>query len=217
MKSKGSIRSSADIDRGVRALRRKCRTIRKVHDFTGPPRLRRRRSGFPGLVRIIIAQQVSTASANAIWTRVEAGINPLTPDRILQLDDRDLASCGLSRPKIRSLRALSDALSTGSLKLQGKHIVDDETLRGDLMQIPGIGPWTADIYLMFCLGRPDAFAPGDLAIQVAMQRAFDLPSRPSVDETNEIAMRWQPWRAVAARLLWLYYEKTRVRGPGLSI
>ncbi len=213
----GLIRTRADIARGVRALRRKCQHVRHMNDIVGDPPLRRGVRGFPGLARIIVGQQVSAASAKAIWSRVDAGVQPMTPDQLLRLDDKDMMALGLSRPKIRSLRALATALTTGELNLgTTHHKKSDQELREALMQVSGIGPWSADIYLLFCLSRQDAFAPGDLALQIAAQKLFELPERPTQDELLELSSRWRPWRGVAARLLWTYYETQRKSGKQLK-
>ncbi len=209
-KTTGLIRTRDDIDRGIRALRRKCPHIRHMHDTVGAPSLRRSPRGFPGLIRIIVGQQVSSASAAAIWARVQAGLQPMQPQRLLEVNDQEMAALGLSRPKIRSLRALASALATGELNLGPRHLtLSDDDLRNALMQISGIGPWSADVYLLFCLARQDAFAPGDLALQIAVQNLLDLADRPTPDQLLEISERWQPWRGVAARLIWRYYDQQR--------
>jgi DNA-3-methyladenine glycosylase II len=198
------IAADSDLHDGVRALRRKCAIMRRVHDMTGHPPLRRRPAGFEGLARIIVGQQVSVASATAIWNRTVEACRPFEPAVMLALKDEQLAGAGLSRPKIRTLRAISDACSNG-LDLTRLDLVSDEEVHAALTAVTGIGPWTADVYIMFCLGRADGWAPGDLALQVAVQRALELAERPGKEEMLEIAERWRPWRGVAARLLWAYY------------
>ena len=175
-----------------------------LHDLAGAPPLRRRAGGFEGLARIIVGQQLSVASAAAIWARTEKLVQPFTPARLLALSDAELASAGLSGPKIRTLRAIAQACVAG-LDLDALAAASDAEVHDALTSVNGIGPWTADIYLMFCLGRADAWAPGDLALQIAAQQAFGLKQRPDKDELLEIAERWRPWRGVAARLLWAYY------------
>ncbi|MGH1419373.1 MAG: DNA-3-methyladenine glycosylase family protein [Hyphomicrobiaceae bacterium] len=213
----GLIRTRADIEQGVSALRRKCQYIRHVHDTVGNPPLRRSRRGFPGLARIIVGQQLSTASAKAIWSRVEAGITPMTPRQLLRVDDKGLAALGLSRPKIRSLRALANAVTSGDLNLgSNHHKMPEHQLRELLLQVSGIGPWSVDIYLLFCLGYRDAFAPGDLALQIAVENIFELPERPKPDELAALAKRWSPWQGIAARLLWAYYENQKNTATSLK-
>lgn len=185
--------------------------MRRVHDAAGDPPLRRRQPGFEGLARIIVGQQVSVASANAIWARCEEHIRPLTPDAVIGMSDDALRAAGLSRPKVKTLRAISEAVRDGGLDLVTFGGADDEGIREALCSVKGIGPWTADIYLMFCLGRPDAFAPGDLALQVAAQHAFDLDQRPAPEKLAEMAEAWRPWRGVSARLLWAYHKVIKDR------
>lgn len=194
-----------DIRRGVRSLRRRCAIMRRVHDAAGDPPLRRRAPGFAGLARIIVGQQLSVASAAAIWARCEASIQPMTADTVRALGDDQLRAAGLSRPKIRTLRAAAAAVADDGLDLENAHTLSDEQLRAALTAVSGIGPWTADIFAMFCLGRADAFAPGDLALQVAAQHAFALDARPDPAALEGLAEAWRPWRSVAARLLWSYY------------
>jgi DNA-3-methyladenine glycosylase II len=198
------IATEGDIRDGVRALRRKCATMRRLHDLAGDPPLRRRPAGFEGLARIIVGQQVSVASATAIWGRTAAACTPFEPHVLLALEDKDLAGAGLSRPKIRTLRAIAQACS-GGLDLTRLDGLSEEEIHDALTGVVGIGPWTADVFILFCLGRADGWAPGDLALQVAAQRAFELAERPDKVEMVALAERWRPWRGVAARMLWTYY------------
>lgn len=211
------IETEADIEKGIRILRRKCPVMRHIHDVTGMPPLRRRPPGFEGLARIIVGQQVSVASADAIWLRCENAIQPFTAERVAELDDEALRSAGLSRPKVRSFRAIADAAAVGQLSFDTMHRTADGEIYDGLTAISGIGPWTADIFLIMCLGRADAFAAGDLALQVAAQDAYQLGERPSAKQLLELAERWRPWRAVAARLLWSYYRITKQKSSGAPI
>jgi DNA-3-methyladenine glycosylase II len=210
------IGSDADVLAGVRALRRKCPTMRLVHDTAGDPPLRLRPAGFEGLARIIVGQQLSVASATAIWNRTVTAVRPFRPRRLLALGDAELASAGLSRPKIRTLRAIAEACGNG-LDLKALERASEEDVHAALTEVVGIGPWTADVYIMFCLGRADAWAPGDLALQVAAQRALGLAERPTADELRQIAERWRPWRAVAARMLWAYYAATKQKAAATAV
>jgi DNA-3-methyladenine glycosylase II len=197
------IKSNADIGAGVAALRAVCPVIRGVHDRVGDPPLRRHAAGFPGLAQIVVAQQLSAASAGAIWARTATAVDPFDAARLLATGDATLRAAGLSGGKVRTLRAVADAVVAKRLSFDRR--LDDEALRAQLLAINGIGPWTADIYLMFCLGRADAFAAGDLALQMAAQRAFALDQKPSANELVELSDRWRPWRGVAARLLWAFH------------
>jgi len=210
------IATDDDVREGVRALRRKCAIMRHVHDTAGHPPLRRRPAGFEGLARIIVGQQVSVASATAIWTRTAEVCRPFEPGVVLALNDPQLAAAGLSRPKIRTLRAIADACTNG-LDLAGLDCASEEQVHAALTEVVGIGPWTADVYIMFCLGRADGWAPGDLALQIAAQRAMGLDLRPGADALKEIGERWRPWRGVAARLLWAYYAVLKQQGSAVPV
>jgi len=212
----GYIESLDDITAGVKALRRACPTMRRAHDIAGNPPLRRHPAGFDGLARIIVAQQLSTASAAAIWGRLEKLVAPFAADVLLSQSDDQLRSVGLSAPKIRTLRALSGAVAQKGLDLERLADLGDEAVHEALCAVKGIGPWTADIYIMFCIGRADAFAAGDLALQVAAGHAAGLDARPSAAELHDLAERWRPWRGVAARILWAYYPHMK-RGVGAPI
>jgi DNA-3-methyladenine glycosylase II len=200
------------LSEGLKALPRLDRRWRAVIKGCERPPLRRREGGFAGLCAIIVAQQLSVASANAIWTKFAARITPLTPQALLAATDEDLRLAGLSRPKQRTLRALATALTEGSLALDPLHGATPEEVHAALTTVSGIGPWTADIYLMACIGHSDAFAAGDLALQEAARHAFGLKARPTEKELVALAEAWRPWRGVAARVLWSYYQ-TRRRIP----
>ena len=182
----------------------------------GPPPLRRREPGFAGLAAIIVSQQLSTASANAIFGRLTSRIVPLEASRLVQSGDDDLRACGLSTPKIRALRSAAVAVAEGSLDLAGLAALDAAGAHNALVSIKGIGPWTADIFLLFCLGHPDAFPAGDLALQEAARLALGLKRRPDTARLERIAERWRPWRGVAARMLWAYYRGAK-RRSGMTL
>lgn len=187
--------------------------MRTIHDRTGDPPLRRYEAGFEGLARIVTGQQLSIASAAAIWSRVHASLQPFTPEALLAASDPRLTGFGLSRAKIRTLRALSGAIASGELELGALACADDAAVRAALTAVSGIGPWTADIYVLFCLGRADAWAAGDLALQVGAARATGEGDRLNAVELETLAERWRPWRGVAARLIWADYAHLR-RLPG---
>ena len=216
-RAKRIITCDEDIKAGVRSLRRKCKTMRMVHNVTGDPPLRRGAAGFEGLARIVVGQQVSIASAAAIWGRTHALVTPFEAKRFKRLGDKRLQSAGLSRPKIKTLRALAAAIAGGEIDLDELADRRDEVVHEELTSISGIGPWTADVYLMFCIGRADSWAPGDLALQIAVQQAMDLDERPNIDEMVGIAELWHPWRGVAARLLWSYYAAVRQPKSGAPV
>ena len=191
--------------KGIRALRRKCPHMRLIHAHAGDPRLRQHTPGFEGLARIVVGQQLSLASAQAIWGRMQLAVRPMTPKALLKLGDEQLRAAGLSRGKVTTLRAVSQAVVDG-LNLDELALAPEPEVHEALTALPGIGPWSADIYLLFCLGRADAFAAGDLALQIAARAALGLKERPTRDELFDIAERWRPWRGVAAHLLWAYYK-----------
>jgi DNA-3-methyladenine glycosylase II len=186
------------------------RLARIVADF-GPPPLWARAPGFPTLIHIILEQQVSLASARAAFDRLAAIADPLTPQRFLELDDAALKAAGFSRQKTRYGRALAQALLAGSLNLERLATLDDQAVRGELTRIVGIGRWTADIYLLMALGRPDVWPSGDLALAIAARNALGLPAVPSPDELAALGKAWRPWRAVAARVLWHHYLSAGAR------
>ena len=206
-----------DIEAGMRHLKRACPHMRAAHKLAGLPPLRRERGGFEGLARIVVGQQVSVASANAIWGRVFAGVQPFTPEVMAGLSAAELRALGLSRPKIVTLTTLAQFLSGDPEFLAGLALADDGEVRDTLVALPGIGPWTADIYLMFCLGRADSFAPGDLALQIAAQGLMALDGRPDSKVLADIAERWRPWRGVAARMLWAYYAAVKRSNSGAPV
>ncbi|MCC5979870.1 MAG: DNA-3-methyladenine glycosylase 2 family protein [Salinarimonas sp.] len=176
------------------------------------PKLRKRDPGFAGLAAIVVSQQVSTASAKAIWGRVSERFPALDAPILRGADDEALRACGLSAPKIRTLRAVAEAVAQGDLPLDDLAGYDADAAHEALVAVKGIGPWTADIYLLFCLGHPDAFAAGDLALQEGARLAYTLETRPKPAELLTLADQWRPWRGVAAKVLWAYYGVQTGRG-----
>jgi DNA-3-methyladenine glycosylase II len=203
------IRTRKDLAEGVAALVRACPRLAGVQAAIGEPPLRRRPAGFKGLARIVVAQQLSTFSANAIWRRLEARIAPFTPEELLTAPDADLRATGLSRAKIATLTGLARALADGAIDLEALTHAPEALIHEALTSLKGIGPWTADIYILFCLARADAWSPGDLALQLAVKDAFGLAERPDQALMVELAESWRPWRGVAARMLWSYYALRR--------
>ncbi|MFO1169301.1 MAG: DNA-3-methyladenine glycosylase 2 family protein [Rhodoblastus sp.] len=186
-------------------------------EAAGPPPLRRREPGFAGLAWIVVGQQVSTASANAIYARLNAGFPGLAPQAIVAASEADLRACGLSAPKMKTLRAIADALITGALDLERLAAASAEDAHSELCAVHGIGPWTADIFLLFCLGHPDAWPAGDLALQEAARMALNLRKRPDTKQLEKIGERWRPHRGVAARLLWAYYRVMKEGRAGMAL
>lgn len=169
--------------------------------LTGTPPLRRRPDGFAQLLAAIVSQQVSTHAASAIWGRMEAA-GLTAPDAVLAADDATLRAPGLSGQKMRYARALA----ASGIDFDALRTLPDAQIVDTLVQVPGIGRWTAEIYAMFALGRADVFAPADLALQESARRLFALPDRPREAAFRKMAEEWSPWRTVAAGLLWAYYR-----------
>lgn len=165
--------------------------------------------GFATLLLLILEQQVSLASARAAYDRLDARLGSVTPRALLQLSDEELREDGFSRQKTRYARALASALLAGELDLELVAELDDDSARLALVALPGIGPWTAEVYLLSALRRPDTWPVGDIALQEAARRAIGLDTRPSPAELEEIGERWRPHRATAARLLWHLYLSER--------
>lgn len=190
-------------------LAEQCKIMSRILKRTGLPPRRDFPADFSGLAKIIVGQQLSAHSAAAIWARLAGALYPFTPETIHATSDDDLKQLGLSGGKIRTLRALSLAVLDDGLDFETLNIADNHVIVERLTAIHGIGPWTADIYILFALARRDAFPPGDLALQLAVQHHFKLERRPTAEELEKIAERWRPARAVAAQLLWADYAFAR--------
>ena len=180
-----------------------------VVEHHGSPPFWIRDPGFATLVRIILEQQVSLASARAACDRLLAATAPLTPESLLTLDNETLRGIGFSRQKASYARGLAEHLRDGRLDLTGLANLPQDEVYHQLLRIKGIGPWSAQVYLLMALRRPDIWPTGDLALVFAMQEVKRLPQRPSADEMVVLAKPWRPWRAVAARILWHFYLSTR--------
>ncbi|HEX8073241.1 MAG TPA: hypothetical protein VF546_25065 [Pyrinomonadaceae bacterium] len=200
--------------RGVERLARLDPDLARVTRALGLPPLWARAQGFPTLVHIILEQQVSLASARAAFDRLTAHAAPLTPHNFLTLDDATLRRIGFSRQKTAYCRLLAQALAAGELDLAALARLGDEAARAALLRLKGVGPWTAEIYLLMALRRPDAWPAGDLALAVALARLKGWPARPTTAELLAYGARWRPLRAVAARLLWHYYLSGMPALPG---
>lgn len=191
--------------------------IEHMLGVAGPPAVRSRPAGFAGLASIIMAQQLSVASASAIFARLEARLAPLDAAAVLGADDIVLRECGLSGPKIRTLRAIAAAVTTGALTLDALPGMEAEAARAMLTSVKGIGPWTASVYLLFCIGHADSFPAGDLALQEAAKIALGLEVRPHEAALSAIAEAWRPHRGVAALLLWRYYGVVKQGRAGIAL
>jgi DNA-3-methyladenine glycosylase II len=179
--------------------------LANVLNLYGTPPVWSRKKGFSTLIHIILEQQVSLASAMAAFVKLETTFGEVTPTTILSLSDSQMKLVYFSRQKMDYVRNLARAVVEKKLDLEELESITDESARIELMKIKGIGRWTADIYLLMAMGRPDVMPVGDLALHVAWQKIADLEHRPKSDEFFEIAKRWKPLRSVAARILWHYY------------
>ena len=197
--------TEATLARGLEYLTGLDPDLERVANQLGSPPLWGRPQGFATLLRIILEQKISLASAGAVYDRLLSTTSTLTPARFLALDDLTLRRIGYSRQKIASSRHLAESIVEGTIDLPALEKMRDDDVRSELIKIKGIGPWTAEIYLLRALLRPDAWPASDLALAVAVQKIKRLPARPVPLELDRISERWRPWRAVAARLLWLYY------------
>jgi DNA-3-methyladenine glycosylase II len=206
MTMRSHIHTEADLDAALAALGEADPRFAALVAQAGRPPLRRRPDGFAGLAAIIVAQQLSTASASAIWGRLAAAFDPLDAAAILRARPARLKWLGLSAPKIRALKAIARAVADEELALGALSALPADEAHAALTAVHGIGPWTADIYLLSCLGHADAWPAGDLALQEAARVAFTLPARPTAKQMQSLAEAWRPWRAVAARILWSYYR-----------
>ena len=199
-----------DIAAGLDALCVIDPRLDKVRAAAGEVPLRRSEPGFRSLVSIVVSQQVSRASADAIFGRLERLADPLTPETLLAAGDSLFRDAGLSRPKQRAVLAVSEAVGNG-LDLSKLCDLDAEAAISAMTAVSGIGPWTAQVYLLFAAGHPDIFPAGDVALQSAVGHALGLAPRPGVKALMKIAESWSPWRGVASRLFWAYYRETRGR------
>ncbi len=207
------LQNDADLAAALADLANADPRLAKLIDMAGQPALRRRPAGFPGLCAIICSQQLSTASAAAIWTRLSAAFDPFHHDAVRRARAAKLARLGLSRPKIKTMKELGNAIAKGTIDLAALAEMEADQAHAALTALHGVGPWTADIYLLFCLGHADAWPAGDLALQEAARLAFALKHRPSGKDMIRMAEPWRPWRGVAAHLLWSYYRAIKRRDP----
>jgi DNA-3-methyladenine glycosylase II len=206
---KRSILTEAVFRESVSLLEKRDTHLAEVVAKYGRPPLWVREPGFPTLVYIILEQQVSLASAKAAFDRLNAAVRPLTPSRFLTLTDADLLRIGFSRQKTLYTRLLAESLSRRHFDLRYLHELHDDAARKMLTAFKGIGNWTADIYLLSALRRPDIWPVGDLALATAVEEVKHLRKRPSPERLEKISQPWRPYRAVAARLFWHSYLSKR--------
>lgn len=202
------IETEKDVARGLKALVRIDPRLVPLAKATAPLPLRRREGGFEGLAHIITSQQISGAAAASIWGRFKGAVVPFTPETFLRTSEETLRATGLSGAKVRTLTGIAAAAADG-FDLIAVHDLPAEDAVKTMTALKGIGPWTAEIYLLFCVGHPDIFPAGDLALQVGVQQGLRMRTRPSEKKVRMIAEKWAPWRGIAARLFWAYYRVRR--------
>ena len=205
------LNSQADLEDAIHALLKLDPRLQPVFAAAGMPALRRREPGFVGLAHIVCGQQLSTASASAIWARLTAAFDPFHHDALRRARADRLGRLGLSAAKIKTLKNLAREIAAQRLNLDVLADEDADTAHHTLVSLHGIGPWTADVYLLFCLGHGDAWPAGDLAVQEAVKIGLGLEKRPNLKEMAVIAEPWRPMRGAAAHLWWSYYRAIKKR------
>ncbi len=205
------LHTEADLQAGMALLVAQDPRLAPVLAKSGMPALRRRDGGYAGLCAIVCGQQLSTASAAAIRARLFAAFDPFHHDAVRLARTDKLKRLGLSAAKIKSVKAIGKAIAQGHIDLNTIAAMDADKAHDALTALHGIGPWTADIYLLFCLGNADAWPAGDLALQEAARIALRLNERPDAKAMVKLAEAWRPWRGVAAHLLWAYYHVVKRR------
>ncbi|WP_315753875.1 MULTISPECIES: DNA-3-methyladenine glycosylase 2 family protein [unclassified Bradyrhizobium] len=203
--------SQAVLEDAIRDLVKQDARLAPVLEATGMPALRRREPGFAGIAHIVCGQQLSTASAAAIWGRLQAAFDPFDADAVRRARADRLGRLGLSAAKIKTLKHIARELGAGRLNLDVLANEDADAAHATLTALPGIGPWTADVYLLFCLGHGDAWPSGDLAVQEAVKVGLGLATRPTAKQMMPLAEAWRPLRGAAAHLWWSYYRVVKKR------
>ena len=203
--------SQSDLEDAVHALVKQDVRLKPIFELTGMPALRQREPGFAGLAAIVTGQQLSTASASAIWGRLTAAFDPFDHEAIRKARTDRLGRLGLSGAKIKTLKNIARELGHERLNLDVLAEEDADAAHHTLTALHGIGPWTADVYLLFCLGHGDAWPAGDLAVQEAVKIGLGLAARPTEKQMAVLAEPWRPLRGAAAHLWWTYYRALRKR------
>lgn len=202
------------LSKAVRTLAKDCHIMKAAHEYVGVPEWRTRQGDYAGLARIIAYQQLSTKAAGTIWGRVEVLLGKVTPRAVLAADIDALRACGMSRPKISHIRSIATAVEEGSLNFRRVARKSDDEAREELTAVKGIGPWTADVYLMFCLGRWDVFPHADIGLSEAYRMISGERKRHPPKKFLRTGERWRPYRGVAAHMLWAYINAVREEQRG---
>lgn len=199
----------AQLSKAIKHLAKQCEIMKAAHAYVGVPDWRVRQGGYAGLARIIAFQQLSTKAAGTIWGRVETLLGKITPASVLAADIDALRACGMSRPKISHIRSIATAIEEGSLNLKRVARASDADAQAELVAVKGIGPWTADVYLMFALGRWDVFPHADIGLSEAYRMISGERKRHPPKKFMKTGERWRPYRGVAAHMLWAYINAAR--------
>lgn len=210
------VKDKRALGRAVRQLAKSCPVMHKAHQAIGVPDWRTRPGGYAGVARIIAFQQVSTKAAAAIWGRVETHLGKVTHAAVLETGEDELRACGLSRPKVAHLKSVAEAVDSGALNFRRIARRSDDAAREEMVAVKGIGPWTADVYLMFCLGRSDVFPHADIGLSEAYRMLAEETQRHPPKDFLHIGERWRPHRGVAAHMLWAYINAERNRQTGVA-
>jgi DNA-3-methyladenine glycosylase II len=205
------LETQSDLEEAVHALIKRDPRLKPILEIAGMPALRRREPGFTGLAHIVCGQQLSTASAAAIWGRLSAAFDPFDHDAVRRARTDRLGRLGLSAAKIKTLKHLAREIAAERLNLDVLAEEDADAAHHTLIALPGIGPWTADVYLLFCLGHGDAWPAGDLAVQEGSRIGLGLKARPTEKQMAPLAEPWRPLRGAAAHLWWSYYRAVKKR------
>lgn len=208
------VTDAKQLAKAIKALAKSCAVIKAAHARVGVPEWRTRQGDYAGLARIIAYQQLSTKAAATIWGRVEVLLGKITPKAVLAADIDALRACGLSRPKIAHIRSIATAVQDGSLNLRRVAKASDEDAQAELVAVKGIGPWTADVYLMFCLGRWDVFPHADIGLSESYRMITGERKRHPPKKFLKTGERWRPYRGVAAHMLWAYINAVREEQRG---
>ena len=204
------IANQTHLDEAIAGLRAADKRLHPVMKRVGPlPHRKHRDEGFEALVSIVVNQQLSVSAADTIFGRVKDRVTPFTPEQLLATDSEILRACGLSGPKQKHMKSIASAIVEGSLDLKRVRNMHDEEARAHLTAVKGIGPWTADIYLMSSLGRADIWPVADVGLQAAIHRAFSLRKRPNEKQMEKLSKDWRPYRTVVARMFWIHEDGIR--------
>jgi len=210
------LNSQADLEDAIRVLVRQDKRLKPILDVTGMPALRRREPGFVGLAHIVTGQQLSTASAAAIWGRLTKAFDPFDEHAVRRARADRLGRLGLSAAKIKTLKSLAREIAAERVNLDVLAEEDADAAHNTLTALHGVGPWTADVYLLFCLGHGDAWPAGDLAVQEGVKLGLGLKARPNARQMAPIAEPWRPLRGAAAHLWWSFYRSIKKREGVIS-